>query len=108
MFHGLIYANENDTDGIKQVLKDLHENYVPKTESGVYGTQGFPCDQLSVERGVNCIFQSANGFTPEERYSGMHFEVADFHTEMKLTQVCIKKNHFPYVQLTLDLQFLFR
>ena len=23
-------------------------------------------DQLSVERGVNCKFQSANGFTPEQ------------------------------------------
>ena len=44
-------------------------------------------DQLSVERGVNCKFQSANGFTPEERFEGMHFEIADFHTEMKFMQV---------------------
>jgi predicted XRE-type DNA-binding protein len=29
----------------------------------------------------------ANGFTPQERFENMHFEIADFHSEMKFMQV---------------------
>ena len=47
-------------------------------------------DQLSVEKGVNCMLQICNGFTPEEWLDGLHFEVGDFHGGMKFLQVICK------------------
>lgn len=57
-------------------------------EDKVYAGQGVVADQLSVERGVNCLLQVANGLTAKERMDGIHLEVADFHTKMKFLQVC--------------------
>ncbi|XP_065071471.1 uncharacterized protein LOC135696119 [Rhopilema esculentum] len=89
VFHGCIYENENDADGIKRVIEKLHK-FTPcsgKGEEKVYSEQGFVGDQLSVERGVNCLLQASNGFTQEEQFTGMHFEVGDFHATMKFLQV---------------------
>eukprot|EP00794_Sanderia_malayensis_P008410 gene8410-9308_t len=88
-FHGLIYANENTADGISQVLKVL-QKYVPFAGDGnerLYSEQGIVGDQLSVERAVNCVLQLSNGFTPEERLTGMHFEAGDFHAGIKFMQI---------------------
>ena len=67
----------------------LHK-FVPYTGEGedrIYAEQGNVGDQLSVERGVNCILQVSNGFTPEEGLEGLHFECGDFHGGMKFLQV---------------------
>ena len=87
---GIIYENENEADGMQQVLEELHEKFVPYVDSDErqYSEQGFVADQLSVERGVNCLPQLENGFTPKERLEGIHFEIADFHGGMKFLQVC--------------------
>lgn len=74
-------------------MTELHK-YVPSADGGacsdaIYAEQGFAADQLSVERGVNCLKQLKNGFTPEERLDGIHFEIADFHAQMKFLQVHI-------------------
>ena len=74
-------------------MTGLHK-YVPKADVGssseaFYAEQGFTADQLSVERGVNCLKQVKNGFTPEERLDGIHIEIADFHAQMKFLQVHI-------------------
>ena len=72
--------NENDADGILNILRALHK-YVPYSGDGEerkYGEQGIVGDQLSVERAVNGHMSLANGFTPEERVEGLHFEVADW------------------------------
>lgn len=64
----MLYHNENDADGIQQVLTALHQ-YVPYYGDGanrVYSSQGVVADQLSVERGINALFELTNGFTPEE------------------------------------------
>ena len=85
----MIYANENDSDGILTILKDLQQ-YQAKSKIGnetYMANQGITGDQLSVERAINGQFQSANGHTPEDRFDGLHFEIADFHTEMKFMQV---------------------
>ena len=44
-------------------------------------------DQLSVERGVNALFELSNGFTPEERLEGLHLEIADWHAGNKFLKV---------------------
>ena len=67
----------------------LHE-FVPKKEmenEKIFGEQGVVGDQLSVERGVNCLLELSNGFTKEERLEGLHFEIGDFHAAMKFLQV---------------------
>ncbi|CAH3154050.1 unnamed protein product, partial [Porites evermanni] len=89
VFLGMIYENENDADGILRVLQELHQ-YVPfdgDDDERVYGQQGVVGDQLSVERGVNGHCSLANGFTPEERLEGLHFEIADWHGGNKFTKV---------------------
>ena len=65
-----------------------YQSSVGDSEKKVYKEQGVVGDQLSVERGANAIFQTANGFIPEDRFDKIHFEIADFHSEMKFLQVC--------------------
>ena len=62
----MLYHNENDSDGIQQVLTALHQyvSYYGDGDNRVYSSQGLVADQLSVERGVNALFELANGFTP--------------------------------------------
>ena len=75
----MIYENKNDADGILRVFPELHEYVLfdGDDDERVYGRQGVVGDQLSVERGVNGHCSLANGFTPEERLEGLHFEIAD-------------------------------
>ncbi len=85
----MIYENENDADGIVEVLKNLHQ-YVPQCGEGEerkYGHQGIVGDQLTIERAVNSHVSIANGFSPEERLDGLHFEIADWHSGYRFLQV---------------------
>ena len=88
-FLGMLYHNENDSDGIQQVLTALHQyvSYYGDGDDRVYSSQGLVADQLSVERGVNALFELANGFTPEERLEGLHLEIADWHAGNKFLKV---------------------
>ena len=85
----MIYHNENDADGIQQVLTTLHQHvpYHGENAEREYSSQGLVADQLSVERGVNALFELANGFTPEERLEGLHLEIADWHAGNKFLKV---------------------
>ena len=85
----MIYENENTNEGIQAVVEELYQ-YVPhaKTKNGVkISGQGVVGDQLSVERGINSLMQIANGLTEADRKEGLHFEIADFHSQMKFLQV---------------------
>lgn len=88
----MVPANENDSDGIVEVMKHLqkYQAFVGDDDKRVYKEQIVVGDQLSVERGTNAQFQLTNGFTPEQRFENMHFETADFHAEMKFMQVYIE------------------
>lgn len=111
MFLGMIFENENTNEGMQAVLNEIY-SYVPRAEKEIQtvaeqsipvvgdaspkvatekqvriSTQGVVGDQLSVERGVNSLMQIANGLTPDDRKEGIHFEVADFHSQMKFLQV---------------------
>ena len=85
-----LYENENDSDGIQNVLHELYGRYIPSMDvhgsDTIYGEQGLVADQLSVERGVNCLKHVKNGFTSAQRMDGLHLEVADFHAAMKFLQ----------------------
>ena len=73
-----------------QNILDYLQKYVPYYEregTVKYAEQGVVGDQLTVERGVNGLFEVSNGFTAEERHEGLHFEVADFHGGMKFLEV---------------------
>ena len=86
----MLFSDENTNEGVAEVLHEI-QNYVPcygEEEDKVYAGQGVVADQLSVECGVNCLLQVANGLTAKERMDGIHLEVADFHTKMKFLQVC--------------------
>lgn len=87
----MINENENDSDGIINVIKYLHQ-YVPyhgDEEERRYGDQAVVGDQLSVERGINGHMSLANGFIPEEKAKGLHFEIADWHAGNKFLEVNI-------------------
>lgn len=85
----MLYHNENDSDGIQQVLTALYQyvSYYGDGDDRVYSSQGLVADQLSVERGVNALFELSNGFTPEERLEGLHLEIADWHSGNKFLKV---------------------
>eukprot|EP00794_Sanderia_malayensis_P014507 gene14507-16016_t len=87
-FLEVLNSNENDHDGIHEILENLqkYQVFVGEEEDRIYNEQGVVGDQLSVERGGNAKFNFANGFTPQERFDNMHFEIADFHAEMKFLQ----------------------
>lgn len=92
---GVIYENENKADGMQNILDNL-QKYVPSfEEKGTihYVEQGIVGDQLTVERGVNGLFEVSNGFTAEERHEGLHFEIADFHGGMKFLEVTSNHNY---------------
>ena len=46
-------------------------------------------DQLSVERGINGHMSLANGFSPDDRLDGLHFEIADWHAGNKFLEIFI-------------------
>eukprot|EP00794_Sanderia_malayensis_P021256 gene21256-23329_t len=83
------FCKRNETSSEGMALADLYK-YVStfgEGESRICGTQGVMADQLSVENAINIQFQAANAFDPAESFDGMHFEIGDFHTEMKFMQV---------------------
>ena len=92
MFLGVIYENENDANGMQRILEHL-QKYVPyylnENIQKRYYEQGIVGDQLTVERGVIGLLEVSNGFTPEERHEGVHFEIVDFHGGMKLMEVIL-------------------
>jgi len=101
----MIYESENDADGILSILRTFHE-YVPFTgddEERIYGN-------LSVERAVNGHMSLANGFTPEQRLEGLHFEIADWHAGNKFLECnyCILLAYFMMMSpLELKLKFCY-
>ena len=70
----MLYENENDANGIIQILKKFHK-FVPcdnkqnqnrevtenEFKEPVFGEQGIVGDQLSVERGINGHMSLSNG-----------------------------------------------
>ena len=67
-------------------------SYVPSCSVNkvkLYHAVGVVGDQLTVERAVNGILSTSNGFTQDERYEGIHVEIADWHAEMNFLNVSV-------------------
>ena len=60
-----------------------------KNKHTYYTQVGHVGDQLAIERGLNSLLSVSNGFTSEERLDGIYLEVADWHTDLKLLDVCL-------------------
>jgi hypothetical protein len=88
-FLGVICRNENDTEGITSILKELHRYvpYVGKGHNREYADQAIVGDQHTVERGVYAHNTLSNGFTPKETLEGLHFECANWHGVNKALDV---------------------
>ena len=56
--------------------------------------QGAVGNQLSVERDINSLMQIANGLTEADQKEGLHFEVADFHSQIKFLQALLHLLYF--------------
>lgn len=69
------------------VLKRIH-SYLPSKGEG--GDQHFVSanvigDQLTVDRAVNALMAQQNGYTEEERMTGLNIGIADWHADMNYT-----------------------
>lgn len=71
------------------MLAILHQfnTYLPRNDDGEIDPQLFSGDQLTIERSVNVVASVANGYTPEERLEGMHFQIGDWHAGVKILSV---------------------
>ena len=87
----MIYHNENEAEGMTNILKELHKYvpYVGSSKNREYADQAIVGDQLTVERAVNVHNTLNNGFTPKQRLDGLHFEFADWHGVNKCLDVSI-------------------
>lgn len=86
---GIIYENENTNVGGRKILENL-QGYQSTTGEGddkTFTEKAVVGDQLTIERLLQIIFQALGAFDPEERFEGIHCEVADFHFDMKIMQV---------------------
>lgn len=91
---GIIFENENTADGMKKVLHQIQQQYVPKVNDGentLFHEVGIAGDQLTIERIVNCLLSLSNGFTQEERLEGIHAEIADWHAELKFLSLIFQR-----------------
>ena len=73
------------------MLKRIH-SYLPSKGEG--GDQHFVSanvigDQLTVDRAVNALMAQQNGYTEEERMTGLNIGIADWHADMNFLQVII-------------------
>ena len=86
MFLNVLPANENDNDGIIEIMKSLQK----------YRASAGDGEQRLYKR---TKFQLTNCFTPEQRFENMHFEAADIHAEIKFMQVFkYKQFHATFVK----------
>lgn len=83
---GIIFKNENINEEMIEVLKTFH-SYLPEKGNGKVDGQLFTGDQLTVERTVNVISSVANGMTEADRLEGIHMQLGDWHTSVKILNV---------------------
>ena len=98
---GILFFNENKTDEMCSVLKDLYK-YVPKKNCKVtyhLPDQDFECseelhhrtllggDQLTVSRCRSAKMARCNEDIPEERFDGFIPVVEDWHARLTLMRV---------------------
>ena len=88
-FLGVMFENENDANGMNNILHKLHKYvlFTSEEQHREYSSQPIVGDQLTVERAVNGHMSLQNGFTPEEQLEGLYLEIADWHAGNKALSV---------------------
>ena len=102
---GMLFHDENTTDGITKVIEHLHQ-YLDKNgegENAKFVEEGLVSDQLTIERAINAAQSRKNGLNAEQRLEGFHWGVADWHTGVKLCSVSL---FIHYDRLFSENQFL--
>ncbi|XP_048589438.1 uncharacterized protein LOC116618156 [Nematostella vectensis] len=87
---GVIFKDENTNEDMLHILQQFH-GYLPHLDEGQYDPQIFAGVQLSIERAVNLIAAVANGYTPESTLEGMHLQIGDWHTAVKVLSLLFKR-----------------
>ena len=88
---GILFKNENITEDIIHILRHF-QSYLPfSTNNGEKKFVNQLCvgDQLSIERVVNAIHSVSNGYTAEDRLEGFNLQLGDWHTGVKILDVCL-------------------
>ena len=73
------------------MLKRIH-SYLPSKGEGEdqhFVSANVIGDQLTVDRAVNGLMAQQNGYTEEERMTGLNIGIADWHADMNFLQVII-------------------
>ena len=86
---GIIFENENTSEDMLNVLKRIH-SYLPSEGEGEdqhFVSANVIGDQLTVDRAVNALMAQQNGYTEEERMTGLNIGIADWHADMNFLQV---------------------
>lgn len=88
---GIIFKDENVNEDMLEILKQFH-SYLPAHTSTahnntVFAPKLFAGDQLTVERAVNVIQSTANGYTAQDKLEGLNMQLGDWHTGLKILSV---------------------
>ena len=86
----LLDANENTSEGIINIMKHIHDKYVPSTKTDkphIVEKIDFAGDVLTNERAVGAQNAMLNGDTDYERLSGVNHRPGGLHAVMNLVLV---------------------
>lgn len=88
---GLEFLNSNKAAEMAEILKNIHHNFVPKTEvcnqTEVLQKVFLDGDQLTEERARNAQLANTLADTPYECLSGLETAFADWHLGKNLLMV---------------------
>lgn len=94
---GLEFLNSNKAAEMAEILKNIHHNFVPKTEvcnqTEVLQKVFLDGDQLTEERARNAQLANTLADTSYERLSGLETAFADWHLGKNLLMVSIQSQH---------------
>lgn len=85
----VINANENDSEGIIEIMKDLHNTYVPRKNGDILHTTELAGDVLTNERAFGAQMNMMNASNSFDRLSGFSHRPGGLHLQMALTMVTI-------------------
>ena len=85
----LMDANENKSDGIIEIMKNLHETYVPRRDGEILATTELAGDVLTNERAFSAQINMMNGDNSFQRLAGFNHRPGGLHLLMNLTTVAV-------------------
>ena len=84
---GVIPKNENKTEEMTLIVRELQQLYVPRDKANKPISIALGGDQLTVERARVCQDLRKHSLLPDEQLGGFVPFAADWHAEATLLQV---------------------